>query len=96
MPATEEDLIGVLNVIDEEGESGKKNFDKRVEENIDMFRGKQWKMKRNPHFLLNIIQENIERKIGKLSEGKPKIRIMPTRDGLGDAAGALDGAINYI
>ena len=57
--ATENAAIGILNVMDEEGSSGKKDFDTRVRDNLELFRGKQWKMKRNPHFLLNVIQENI-------------------------------------
>ena len=45
--ATEDAAIGILNVMDEEGASGKKDFDSRVRDNLDLFRGKQWKMKRS-------------------------------------------------
>lgn len=92
----ESDLIKFLNKLDEESEDTKKDFDKRVNENLDLMRGKQWKLSRNPYFLYNIIESAVEDKIGKLSETRPTIRIMPIRNGLEAPSDMIHKAISSI
>src|SRR5574342_534992 len=98
MPAyqTESDLLKFLDKIDQEAEDGRGDLTKRIEENIDLARCKQWRGKSSPYFLLNVIESCIEDKVGKLSETRPKISVRPTKNGLGDAAKGLSNATASI
>lgn len=92
----ESDLIKFLNQIDEDASFGRGDVAKRMEENIKAVKGNQWKGSPAPYFLCNVIQDAVEDKIGKLSESKPRIRVMPTRDGLGDAAKTMEKSISSV
>lgn len=98
MPAfqTEDDLLHFLDKIDQEAADGRGDLNKRIEENIDLARGKQWRGKTSPWFLYNIIESCIEDKIGKLSETRPKINVRPTKNGLGVPAKVLSKAVSGI
>lgn len=93
---SEEKLIHFLDTIDDEAAGAKNDIDKRVAENIELIRGKSWKGSEPPYFLFNIIEASVEDKIGKLSESRPKIAVLPTKDGLGDAAALIHKAISSI
>jgi len=92
---SEERLIQFLDSLKEES-SGKADLDKRFPANIDLDRGKSWKGNEDPLFLFNIIESALEDFTGKLSESRPKISVLPNRDGLDDAAELLDSSISSI
>ena len=101
MPSNESDLIKALERLESEGRKAKNqggNFNKRVEENLGQVRGTgQWKMPgRKPHFLYNVIGENIDNKVGKLSEAKARAKILPLRKGLGGVSEILKKCIDYV
>ena len=50
----------------------------------------------DPLFLFNIIESALEDFTGKLSESRPRISVLPTRNGLDDAAELLDSSISSI
>jgi hypothetical protein len=93
---SEEDLIKFLDRIHEEGTSAKDSLDKRFSENIEIFRGNTWKGKTQPVFMDNTIAAAIEDKIGKLSESKPEIVVLPVIDGLGKSAELLTKVCSSI
>lgn len=93
---TESELCGFLDKIDDEIAASKSDLNKRVEENLQQIRGKQWKGDRAPYFLYNVIESALEDKTGKLSESKPRINIMPTRDGLEKPAEVLKSVISSV
>ncbi len=86
---TEKKRLDFLNSIDEEVKSSKGDLDRRITENLDQWRGKQWKSSKSPTFLYNIIESCLEEKSGKLSETKPQIQVLPAYSGLGNAAEVL-------
>lgn len=92
----EDDLIKFLNRIDTEGEAAVEERVKKIDENLDIFKGKQWKSERSPYFLYNVVESSIEDKIGKLSESKPVIRVLPSAEGLQDAADVLQKASRSV
>lgn len=97
----ETDLTDALERLDAEGKRAKNklgDFNNRIDENLSQVRGPgQWKMKgRNPHFLYNVIGENLDTKVGKLSEAKPRATVLPLKEGLGGVAHILTKAINYV
>jgi hypothetical protein len=86
-----------LKKFDEESSKPSKAFKDRVKDNLAQVRGEgQWKLTRPAYFLYNMIAENVEAKVGKLSETRPKMRIMPTLSGLGEAAGVIDRTVQAI
>lgn len=94
--STEKELNGMLDRIKHEAEESRGDLDKRFDENLQLIRGKQWKGDRPPYFLYNVIESAVEDKSGKLGETKPKINIMPMRDGLDGAAEVLHRCISGI
>lgn len=92
----ETDVIKVLSQLDDEILSGNDAKLKVIEENIKLFRGDQWKGGRPPHFLFNVIEEAIEQKIGKVSETRPRIRVMPAVNGLDPVAQLIQKTITSI
>lgn len=93
---SESELINFLDQLDEEGQTANEELSKRFAENIDLFRGKQWKSKTTPTFINNIIEQAISDKIGKLSESKPEITVLPVVDGLGKSAELLTKVCSSI
>ena len=71
----EDKLLKFLNGIDEEAAEAKGDLEKRMSENLDLYRGRQWKGSSPPYFLYNIIEATTEEKVGKLSESRPKITV---------------------
>src|SRR3990167_304629 len=99
--SNESDLIDALDRLDAEANKAKNklgDFNNRVDENLSQVRGPgQWKMKgRNPHFLYNVIGENTDIKVGKLSEAKPRALILPLKNGLSGVASILKTCTDYI
>jgi hypothetical protein len=93
---SEEKLLKFLNTLDDEGASARGDLDRRMTDNLDQFRGKQWKSSKPPYFLFNIIEASLEDKGGRLSETKPTINVMPTKNGLKDAAECLTKTVESI
>ncbi len=98
MPTWESEakLLKFLDAIEEEAKVGKGDLDRRIDENIDQLRGKQWKGNKSPTFLFNIIESCLEEKAGKLSESKPQIEVLPSHNDLGAAAEVLTKVIRSI
>lgn len=97
----ETDLTDALERLDAEGKRAKNklgDFNNRIDENLSQVRGPgQWKMKgRNPHFLYNVIGENIDNKVGKLSEVQAKARVLPLKNGLSGVADILKTGTDYV
>lgn len=94
--AEEKEIIKLLDSLDEESKAIKRDFSRRVEENLKLVRGDgQWKnTSRDPYFLLNILGKAVEDKVGKLSEGRPKLRVLAGQEGLESSADVLQKAIS--
>lgn len=93
---SESDLNKFLDSLKEESKNSKGDLDRRVSENLDQVRGKQWKGKSAPVFAYNVIESSLEDKNGKLSETKPEIMVMPSSNGLGPAAELLTQVVSSI
>ena len=92
----EDDLITFLNRLDQEGEAAVEERVKKIDESMDIFKGKGWKSERSPYFLYNVVESAIEDKIGKLSESKPVIRVLPSSEGLQGAADVLQKSARSV
>src|SRR3990167_10049741 len=92
----EDDLITFLNRLDTEGENAVEERVKKIDESMDIFKGKGWKSERSPFFLYNVVESAIEDKIGKLSESKPVIRVLPSSEGLQGAADVLQKSARSV
>ena len=89
--AAEESLIGFLDRIDGEAEAAKKPVSKNWAENLRLSRGDgQWKATRPPLFLMNIIGNQVERKVGQVSESKPTFSVVSRLGHLANMAKVLD------
>lgn len=91
LPAMDEErqVLKFLDAIDAETEGAKKNVTKFWEDNLRLVRGDQWRLKRAPYFLANIIKNNVRRKVGTLTETGPHIRVQPLKKGLDKSARVL-------
>lgn len=94
--SSEEDLNKFLDSVKEEAKSGRGDLEKNISDNLNQFRGKQWTSKSAPTFLNNIIESSIEDKIGKLSETRPNISVLPTVNGLDGVAQILTKAVSGV
>lgn len=82
-PKSEEiQLLRFLDAIDGEAEASRKEISRDWEENIRQVRGDQWRIKRSPYFLANIIKNQVRRKIGGLTEVKPQFQVHALRASL--------------
>lgn len=73
----EKDLIGFLDEVDGEAESSKDEASKHWSENGKLVKGEGiWKGSRNPLFLINLIGNQLERKVGLISEAKPTFNVV--------------------
>src|SRR3990167_11094608 len=89
--AAEESLIGFLDRIDGEAEAAKKPVSKNWAETLRLSRGDgQWKAPRPPLFLMNIIGNQVERKVGQVSESKPTFSVVSRLGHLANMAKVLD------
>lgn len=93
---TEEKLLDFLKKLDDEVETSKGDLEKRMSDNLDQVRGKQWKSNKAPYFLYNVIEAGLEDKAGKLSETKPQISVLPRKNGLDNAAKMLTKVASSI
>ena len=73
----EQGLIEFLDAIDGETEAGKSRASKYWDENGKLIKGEgSWKSTRNPLFLINLIGNQYERKIGLITEAKPTFSVV--------------------
>jgi len=87
----------MLTLLDEECETQRSKLVSRAKDNLEIVRGPgQWKMKRNPYFLYNVIEKNIEAKVSKLAETKPTIRVMPDRPGVEESCNVIQTCVEAI
>ena len=93
---SEQDLNRFLDSIKDEAKEARGELDKNIADNLNQFRGKQWNSKSSPAFLNNIIESAIEDKVGKLSETRPNITVLPTVNGLDAVAEILSKAVSGI
>ena len=89
-------LIRFLDALDSESESAKREIARPWEENIRQVQGDQWKIKRAPYFLVNIIKNQVKRKVSAVTEMKPQIRISAQKPELTKAASVLYNATRAI
>src|SRR5216684_192611 len=78
-----------LDGLDAESESAKREATQTWEENLKQMRGDQWRLRRSPYFLANIIKNQQKRKVAALTEAKPQFRVAAYRPDLSKAAEAL-------
>lgn len=85
----ERQLLRFLDAIDSETDSVKRNVGRSWEENIRQVRGDQWRLKRSPYFLANLIKNSVKRKVGALTETAPQIRVQALKVGLDKSSNVL-------
>lgn len=97
-PPTQEELqtLRFLDSLDGEAEAAKRDISRSWEENLRQLRGDQWRVRRSPYFLANIINNQIKRKAGFITESKPQVRVSATKIGLTKSATILYNAIRSI
>ena len=88
-PNDENAILKFLDAIDGEAESTRKNYDKNWDENINQVRGNQWRLRRSPYFLANIIRNQVRRKIAHLTESKAQIQVRSVKADLSKASNVL-------
>jgi len=89
-------LLRFLDAMDSEGESIKREVARSWDENIRQVRGDQWRLRRPPYFLANVIKNQMKRKIASLTEVKPRFRIGSKEPGRELAANELYQACKAI
>jgi len=93
---SESDLLKFLDKLDDEARPQREKLSKTFAENIEIDRGNTWKGKSSPMFTNNVIASAIEDKIGKLSESRPEISVLPVVNGLGKSAELLTKVCSSI
>lgn len=99
--APESEVLKFLEQIDGEAESSKRDSNgvslhARWEENVRQVRGDQWRLRRAPYFLANVIKNEVRRKVASLTESKPQIQVRARRAGLNNAATVLQNVARAI
>lgn len=94
--ATDAKVIQFLNALDSESEMAKKEYQQRWEENIRQVRGDQWRLKRSPYFLANIIKNQVRRKVATLTESKPQIQVKSRKANMSRASNILYNAAKSL
>jgi len=79
-------VLRFLDEIDGEAEASRKEISRDWEENIRQVRGDQWRIKRSPYFLANIVKNQVRRKVGSLTEVKPQFQVRALQSLLNDAS----------
>ena len=92
----ESELLKFLDKVRDEAREAKGDLDRRVSENLDYARGKNWKSKTAPTFAYNIVEACLADKTGKLSESKPEITVLPNANGLDKAAEMLTQVVQRV
>jgi hypothetical protein len=92
----ETQLLKFLDGLDMEGESARSIISKNWDESLRQLRGDQWRMGRSPHFMANIIRNQVEKKVASLTEVKPTVKVVPGKIGIGNAAHIINQAIKAI
>lgn len=75
-------LLRWLDALDSEGEATRREVSRSWDENIRQVRGDQWRIKRPPYFLANMIKNQMKRKIASLTESKPEFKVSSRKPGL--------------
>lgn len=83
------DLVRFCNRLDEESDAFVRDKHKIWEENIKQVKGDQWRLKRSPYFLANIIKNQVRRKVATLTESKPQNQIRARRPNLDKSSSIL-------
>ena len=89
-------VIQFLDSLDSESEAAKKDIQQKWEENIRQVRGDQWRLKRSPYFLANIIKNQVRRKVATLTESKPQIQVRSRKGNLHKSANILYNAAKAL
>lgn len=94
----DKDVLKILDQLDDESDCVKEAYKKRIDESLRVFRGETWKGKspRPPYFLLNLVEEEIEKKTSRISETLPIIRIGILANGLEGPRDMLQVAVKSI
>src|SRR3989304_5831045 len=87
----ERGLLEYLNLIDGEAETAKQRTARTWEENLRLVRGEgQWKGQAPPIFQLNILGNQVERKVARVTEAKPTFSVASRLGRLTQMARVLD------
>lgn len=89
-------VLKFLDSLDSECESSKRDIAAKWEENIKQVRGDQWRMKRAPYFLANIVKNQVRRKVATLTESKPQIQIRARKPNLDKSSAILYNSAKSI
>lgn len=89
-------VLSFLDTLDGEAEAVRKDVSKSWEENVRQVRGEQWKEKRSPYFLANIIKNEVKKKVATLTEVKPQIHVKAVRTDLNKAAHIIYNASKAV
>ena len=92
----EAQLIRFLEAVDGEAEASKREVSRYWEDSIKQVRGDQWRLKRSPYFMANIIKNQVRRKTSTLTESKPQIQVSAQREKLSLAAEVIYNATKSI
>lgn len=83
------EVVKFLTRIDEEADASVRDRHKVWEENIKQVKGDQWRFKRAPFFLANVIKNQVRRKVATLTESKPQIQVRARRPNLDKSSSIL-------
>jgi len=87
--ASEGLLLRQCEQIDGETENARKDIEKNWNDNIKQVRGDQWRLKRNPYFLANVIKNQVNRKTGYLTEVKAQFKVSAIKPNLQQASSVI-------
>ena len=92
---SEAELLHFLDSIYSESKNAMSTLKDSWNRGIQFFRGQQWPIAhKKPLFLANNIAPIVDRKVARLTEVKPIIRVRPRRKGLGNTAEILQRTID--
>lgn len=89
-------LLRFLDAVDGETEAAKRDHVRTWEDNIKQVRGDQWRLRRQPYFLANIIKNQVRRKVSTLTEAKPEFKVQAVKPDVSKAATAVYNACKAV
>src|SRR3990167_6009569 len=96
----ERDMITFLARFWEEGRSAKDQTDLReIEDHLQLVRGQQWPRmtpRSVPQFVLNLLNDHVQRKVGLLTDARPILEVTTTNDRYTDRTHILEKPLNAL
>lgn len=98
--ARERDLIQFVGKFWAEGQNAKSGTDLRdVEDHLQLVRGQQWPRmtpRSVPQFVLNLLNDHVQRKVGLLTDARPILEVTTTNDRYTDRTHILEKPLNAM